>query len=457
MDTTKPVGVMPGRANGEAAAFEERSGPPAALRPILIAVIVIGLVVAVLAGVRFLAYATSHESTDDAIIDADQVQITSKISERVRAILVDTNQRVYKGQLIVQLDDTDETHRLAQARAAVDAQRAQARAAQENVSLTRDTQVAQDVQGRGGIAQARANISSFSAQTQSAQQQIDVAVAGVNSARAQLQAAQAGVPGALENERKAQADLKRAASLVKTGDVAAAQLDAARAAYESTLSSYQQAQANVAAAQANLDSAQQKLDAQRYSTDSAEALIGVQRASLQTAQGKFEESSAPSRVAAAQAQADAAYAQLESLQAQLSTALDQLSYTKIRSPIDGYVGQKNVEIGATVAPGQSLMTIVPNANIFITANFKETQIGRMHVGDPVDINVDAYPHVLFHGHVQNLSPASQNTFSLVPAQNATGNFVKVTQRLPVRIVFDNPPAQYPLRPGLSVEPSVKVK
>jgi membrane fusion protein (multidrug efflux system) len=110
-----------------------------------------------------------------------------------------------------------------------------------------------------------------------------------------------------------------------------------------------------------------------------------------------------------------------------------------------------------VQPGQTLMTIVPANHIYVTANFKETQIGNMHAGQDVDVNVDAYNGVKFLGRVQTISPASENKFSLVPAQNATGNFVKVTQRVPVRIVFVDPDPKYPLRPGMSVEASVKVK
>jgi len=131
--------------------------------------------------------------------------------------------------------------------------------------------------------------------------------------------------------------------------------------------------------------------------------------------------------------------------------------TTIVSPIDGYVGAKNVEVGKTVSPGESLLAIVPSGKIYVTANYKETQIGKMKAGQEVDLKVDAYKGVTFHGHLDSVGPASQNTFSLVPAQNATGNFVKVTQRLPVRILFDNPPADKPLRPGMSVEASVRVK
>ena len=440
---------------------EAKSGPNPIVRFALIVAAIVVLLIVIVFAVKFLAYATTHETTDDATIDADEIQITSKISERVDKILVDTNQRVRKGQLLIALDNTDETARYAQAEAAVRAQDAQARAAQENVALTRDTQSAQNVQNAGSIDQAKASIESAASTAQSSTQQIAVAQAGVDAAHAQLKSAQDAVPGALQNLRKADADLRRTQSLVTTGDVAASQLDSDRASYEAARSSYSQAQANVGAAIAMLAQAQQKLDSQRYAASSSTSQIGVQQAQLTTAQGKLQESSAPSRVAAQQAQADAAQAQVASLLAQRKTASDNLGYTRIYSPITGYVGQKNAEIGQTVAAGESLLTLIPASNVYVTANFKETQIGHMRVGQEVDINVDAYHNVKFTGHVEDLSPASQNKFSLVPAQNATGNFVKVTQRLPVRILFDSVEngnlADYPLRPGMSVETSVKVK
>jgi membrane fusion protein (multidrug efflux system) len=440
---------------------EARSGRSPIVRLALVVLGALALLVLIVLAVRYIGYATVHETTDDAAIDADEIQITSKISERVDRILVDTNARVRKGQLLIALDNTDETARYAQAEAAVMAQAAQARAAQENVTLTRATQIAQNTENSGGIAQAKAAIEGASATARSSAQQIAVEQAAVNSAHAQLKAAQDAVPGALQNLRKAAADLQRTQSLVTTGDVAASQLDSDRASYESARSNYSQSQANVGAALANLQQAEQKLNSQRYTASSSADQISVQQAQLLTAQGHLQESSAPSRVTAQQAQADAARAQVASLLAQRKTASDNLSYTRIYSPINGYVGQKNVEIGQTVAAGESLMTLIPATHVYVTANFKETQIGRMRVGQEVDINVDAYHGVKFTGHVEDLSPASQNKFSLVPAQNATGNFVKVTQRLPVRILFDSVEngklADYPLRPGMSVETSVKVK
>ncbi len=426
-------------------------------RTLLIVAAAIVAVVVLFFGIRYLAYATTHQTTDDAQIDADQIDATSKIAERVSRILVDTNQPVKRGQLLIQLDDRDERERLLQAQANVRVADAQAQAAESNVTLTRDTQLAQNEEGSGQIAQAQAGISSADASAQSARDQIAAAQAALAAARADLQAAQAAVPGAYQAMLKAQADLRRTQSLVGTGDLPQAQLDAARAAYQSAVSAYQQAQANASAAAANVGQEQQKLVAQRSSAGSSAAQIGVQLGTLVTAQGKLAESSTPSRVSAQQAQANAATAQIGASTALLKTAQDQLSYTQIRSPIDGYVGAKNVEVGRTVQPGESLMTIIPSSGVYITANYKETQLGNMHPGQLVDIGVDAYKGVKFQGHVETIAPASQNKFSLVPPQNATGNFVKVTQRVPVRIVFDNPDPKYPLRPGMSVEASVKVK
>ena len=426
-------------------------------RLILIAVVAIAVLVILVYAIHALAYAISHETTDDATIDADQVQLTSKISERVDAIYSNTNQYVRKGQLVIALDDNEERDRYQQALADVNAQRANTFAAQENVTLTRVTQQAQNLENRGAIEQADAGVRAAAAESNSAQKQIGVAAAAVSTSIAQLRATQAAVPGALEQLRRADADLRRTQSLVSTGDLAVTQLDAARATYQQARSAYAQALENVSASEATVAQAEQRLDSQRYTAQSSDAQIGVQEAQLTTARGKYDESSAPSRIRTQQASANAQQAQISSLRSALRTAADNLSYTRIVSPIDAFIGEKDTEIGQTVAPGQALVTLIPANGIYITANYKETQVGHMHVGDEVDINVDAYSGRTFVGHVENLSPASQNSFSLVPAQNATGNFVKITQRVPVRILFDHPDPRYPLRPGLSVETSVKVK
>lgn len=450
----------PPQATPADAPAEAKGGNPL-VRVALIGVGIVALILAVIFGARYFSYASTHETTDDATVDADEVQVTSKIGERVARIAVDTNAPVRKGQLLIALDSRDESDRVLSAQAAVDAQRAQARAAQANVALARDTQSAQNAQNSGTIAQAQAAISGAADSARSSAGQIAVARAGVDAANAQYVAARDAVPAARANLDRARADLRRVSSLVATGDVAAQQLDAVRAAYANANSADAEARAQVATAAANVDQARQKLDAQRFSTSSSQAQIGVGQGQLQTAQGKLAESDSPSRISAQEAQAQAAQAQVASLDASLITAKNNLSYTKIVSPIDGFVGQKNVEVGQTVAAGAPLLTLIPSDRFYITANFKETQIGKMRVGQTCDINVDAFKGVKFRGHIGNLSPASQNKFSLVPAQNATGNFVKVTQRLPVRVLFDSVEGgnihDYTLRPGMSVETSCKVK
>ena len=410
--------------------FEEREGRgrPGWVRPVLIAAAAVVVVFGLIYGVRWLLYALSHETTDDAQVQADTVAVTSKIAERVAAIYTDTNQPVHKGQLLIQLDDRDERTKVAQALAALRAQEAQVRAARENVSLTVATQNAQNQQNTGAISAAQEQIANAESMYAGALQQLSAARAAVNGAKGTLD--------------QANADLARTQSLVNTGDLPKAQLDAARAAQANAQSNYLQALDKVNVAQAEVKAAQ--------------ATIEAEQGALRTAEGKLAESNTQYKVAAEQAQATAQAAQSGTLAAQLRQAEDQLSYTKIYSPIDGYVGEKAVEIGQTVQPGSTLLNLVPK-RVYITANYKETQIGNMKPGQEVDISVDAYKGTKFTGHVEAIGPASQNEFALIPAQNATGNFVKVTQRVPVRIVVDNPPPDKPLRPGMSVETSVKVK
>jgi membrane fusion protein (multidrug efflux system) len=280
------------------------------------------------------------------------------------------------------------------------------------------------------VSQAQANV-------QNAAAQVPVAQAGVSAAQAQVQQAQAALPGARQALANAQSNLQRTQSLVKTGDVPRSQLDTAQAQYAQAQSQYHAAQDAVNVAIANLRAAEQKVGA-------AQAGVAAAQGSVQAAQGKLSQAQAPAQIAAQRAA--------------VQIAQQNLANTKIYSPIDGYVGEKSVEIGQTVNSGMTLLTLVPN-QVFITANYKETQVGNMRPGQPVDIKVDAYKGVTFHGTVDSINPASQNTYALVPAQNSTGNFVKVTQRIPVKIAFDkNTDFQnYPMRPGMSVETSVLVQ
>lgn len=414
-DQQKTLAAGKGNGAGTVAApevEETRARPRRRLIFLLVAVVVI--VIALVWGLPWFNYMMAHEGTDDAHVAADVVAVTSKIPERINQILVDTNQPVRRGQLLIVLDNKDELLKLRQAQAQYDLAVANQRALSE--------------QGQGGISQASGEISAQQAQ-------VPVAQDAVAQADAQLRAAQSQVPAAQQAYEKSQADLGRATSLVSTGDVASQQLDAARAQAAGAAAQLRGAQDQVSVAQANVAAAQGRV---------AQSQAGVSAASgaLTTAQGKFAQAVDPSQIAAASAQ--------------LYLAKQNLNYTRIYASTDGYVGQKSAEVGQTIGAGMTLMTVVPH-RIFITANYKETQMGRMRVGQPVDIRVDAYKGVTFHGHVASINPASENTYALVPAQNASGNFVKVTQRIPVRIDVDGQRSDLPLRPGMSVETYVRVK
>jgi membrane fusion protein (multidrug efflux system) len=401
------------KANGPASvADDSRSGPRKRIIFAVVAVIVI--VIAVVWGVPWVTYSLAHEGTDDAHVAADEVAVTSKIPERINRIFVDTNQQVHRGQLLIVLDNKDELARL--------------RAAQAQYDLAVANQRTTTEQGQGGVSQA-------SGQIANAQAQVPMAQASVTQAEAQLQAAQAQVPAAQQAYDKAQADFNRVSSLVKTGDVAAQQLDAVRAQSAGAAAQLRGAEDQVSVAQANVLASQDRVAA-------ADAGVSAASGGATTAQGKLAQASDPSQV--------------EGAGAQLYLAKQNLKYTSIYASTDGYIGEKNAEVGQTIGAGVTLMTIVPH-KVYITANYKETQMGKMRVGQPTDIRVDAYKGVTFHGHVASINPASENTYALVPAQNASGNFVKVTQRIPVRIDVDDERSDMPLRPGMSVETYVNVK
>jgi membrane fusion protein, multidrug efflux system len=417
MSTTQDTAgqTRPNGSTDTAPAIEERTGPR---RRIIFGVI--GGIVAILLivwGVKWFMYARVHEGTDDARVDADPVAVTSKINERIDQILVDTNDEVRKGQLLIVLDNAVAHDQVSNAQA--------------QLALAQANQRTSTLQSEGGVTQAQANTTDASAQ-------VPVAQAGVEQAVAQLHSSQAQVPAAQAAYDRANADYQRTASLVATGDVPRQQLDAQRASLAAAAAQLRAAQDQVNVAQSNVDAANQKVAA-------AQAAVSASQGSVTTAQGKLDQAADPSQVDAASAQ--------------LAIAKKNLGYTRIYSPINGFVGEKSAEVGQTVSAGETILTLIPDGpgQIYITANYKETQMDNMKVGQPVDIRVDAYPGTQFTGHVISINPASQNTYALVPAQNATGNFVKVTQRIPVRISIDNMTPDKPLRPGMSVEAYVKVR
>jgi membrane fusion protein (multidrug efflux system) len=379
------------------------------------AVIIVALVIVV--GVFFLwRYLSSYESTDDAQIDGHVNSISSRISGHVLKLNVDDNQYVEKGTVLVEIDPADYEVAVAKARADYADAQAQASAAGINVPIT--------------------NVST-SSQVSGAQASVSSAQAGVAAARQQFEAAKSQVAEAEANNTKAQNDLVRYKQLVDKQEI--------------SLQQYDQAVASAQAAAATLRAARSTADAAAEQIRQAQSRVQQATADLRNA------NTAPQLIKVTQARALSALANAEQKKAQLDQAELNLQYTKVIAPVNGIVSNRTVEVGLNVQPGQEMMKVIPvdDGDLWVTANFKETQLRNIRPGQAVDINVDAYGGRTYKGKVDSIAGASGARFSLLPPENATGNYVKVVQRLPVKIVFlPHEIKGRELRPGMSVTPKV---
>jgi membrane fusion protein (multidrug efflux system) len=376
------------------------------------------VIVLALAAAGFWWYSTYSENTDDAQIEGHLIQVSARIGGQVLKVDVEENQVVKAGDVIAELDPGDYQVAVEKAEAALASAQANAAAAQVNVPITA-------VNTGSNLSSAGADVSGTQAGTSQAQQQLEAAHARVAQAKA--------------NNVKAQADLERYRPLVAKDVISKQQFDAA-----------------VAAA----DAASAALSDARHSEQAAGDAVRVARQREAQAQAglKFAHP-APQQVAAQSARAKQAMAQVKEAQAQLDQAKLNLGYTKIVAPTAGIITRKSVEINQNVAPGQNLLTLVSLEGLWVTANFKETQLKHMAAGQQVEIDVDATGKT-YHGRVTQIGGATGSVLSLFPPENATGNYVKVVQRVPVRIDFTDLASEdsnHLLRPGLSVEPKVRVK
>lgn len=387
---------------------------PVARRGMAAGVFVTILVVAVIAGYVYWRHARQFEDTDNAFIDGNITPVSAKVLGQVQEVLVQDNQDVAAGTVLVRLDPRDLQARLEQVRASYAAAQARLAVAKTNVDLIK-------VGSDATLAEARAAVEQAKAAVQSAESQLA-------SAKADAVAADA------ESARRA-ADLKRFESLDRRV-VSQQQLDAAKAAADS--------------AAANLDAASKRVLAAESRIVEGKAKV------LQAEAGVRSAEMAPQQVAVAEAQARTAAAAVEQSKAELSAAELNLSYATIQAPVSGRVARKTVQVGQYVQAGQAMMAVV-QPDVWVTANFKETQLTRMHVGQDVELKVDAYPGRVFHGTIQSIQAGTGARFSLLPPENATGNYVKVVQRVPVKIVLaPGQQAEMLLAPGMSVIPVVKV-
>jgi membrane fusion protein (multidrug efflux system) len=396
-------------------ALKPELAPPAPKRgkkPFLI----LGGVVAVFAaatGIYLLATA-NQEGTDDAQVEADVVPIAARVNGQIAKRLVEDNQRVKKGDVLIQIDDADFAARGKQAEAELDTARAQAAAADAQVQVV-------EASAKGGLQTARASFSGSSM--------------GVANAEAQLAAARAGLERSKAEARKGELDLQRTKQLVAGNALPRERLDNAQVAYDASQAALAQAQAQVAAASEMRHLASTRVDEARGRLDQSTPIAA--------------------QIASARANADLAHAHIKVAEATLELARLQLSYTKVMASEDGLVTKLTVQPGQMIQIGQPLAELVPDRT-YVVANFKETQVGRMRPGQQARVRIDAFPGVEIEGKVESISGGTGARFSMLPPDNASGNFVKVVQRVPVRIAWSKRP-DLPLQAGLSTDVTVFVR
>jgi membrane fusion protein (multidrug efflux system) len=351
-------------------------------------------------------------------VNGNLIQLSSRITGNVIAVNFSENSRVKAGEVLLQLDPTDYQNAVQQDEANLDAAEANLESAQVNIPVTR--------------INSGTNINSAAATVGQANQ-------GVIQAQHQLQADQAQVAQAQANYVKAQLDVDRYTPLVQRDIISKQQYDQAVATAKADAAAVSQAQQNVTAAQANVSMMRDKV---------TQTLAQLQYAKT-----------GPDQVKIQKAKADQAEAQVEQARAELAQAKLNLSYCRIVAPVDGIIAAKSVQVGQNVAVGQNMATLASLDDVWITANFKETQLDHMRAGQAVTISVDAYGGRKYDGVVTQNGGATGSVLSLVPPENATGNYVKVVQRVPVRIDLKYPSEDndHLLRPGLSVEPKVRIK
>jgi membrane fusion protein (multidrug efflux system) len=393
---------------------EAREAPAKAGRIRLIAFGV--LAVAALGVVGWYALHAGLEDTDDAQVDADVVSVPARIGGLVEKVNFVENQMVKAGDVLVELDHAQPEARLKEAEAQLAADLAAADAADNDVAIISATAT-----GQKGAAEASLRGSSVAA-----------TATGDQIAQADAQVKQATVTLDL-----AKTDLDRAKQLFAQGAVARQLLDDAQSRFDASEAALTQAKAQQSFVRAGVAQAQSRV---------AEASARVNQSGAVGAQ-----------IAQAKARAAQAHAKAETSRAARDLAALDLSYTKIVAPRDGRASKKTVLVGQMISVGQPVVQIVPADDLWVTANFKETQLNKMRVGQPVEVDVDAYSGLKLHGTVESFSGATGARFSLLPPENATGNFTKVVQRVPVRVHLDGVSQDRPLRPGMSVEVTVDTR
>jgi len=389
------------------------------------------LVVAVIGVGVWFWLTTGRESTDDAQVDAPVTQVAARVGGTITKVAVSDNERVERDAVLVELDRRDYQVAVDKARAELADAEASAVAARNNVPITSTTAASNVTTARGGIVQAQGGVGA-------AERELD-------AARARLATAQARVREAEATTAKAARDVERLRGLLAKDEVSQQQFDTLVAAAEAQKAGLDSARSQVVEAEAGIRVAESKVIQARASADQAHA-------ELRTAE------TAPQQVSMTKARAAAADARVLQARANLAQAELNLQYATVKAPSRGVVSKKGLNPGQVVQPGQPLLALVQLDDVWVTANFKETQLKDVRAGQRASFKVDALGGRSFNGKVDSIAGATGARFSLLPPENATGNFVKIVQRVPVKIVLDSgQDPEHLLRPGLSVTPTVYTK
>jgi membrane fusion protein (multidrug efflux system) len=390
--------------------------------------LIIGGVVLLAVLLGLFLYFHNRESTDDAQVDGHITPIASKIYGRISKVLVNDNEPVKAGQVLAQIDPADYQAAVDQSKAALALAESEARSAGVDVPRTTESAASDTSSANAQLAGAKADLM----RAQSAYQQAQTS---------DLAYAQANVAKSKANAELAKADLERYTPLMQKGEISKQQYDAAKANADASGSS-------LAADEQKLDQARRSVDISRAEMEAAQARVQQAEAGVANAHADMK------RVAISSADAQAKLAKVDQARAALAAAQLNLSYCNIVAPVVGVATHKQVEVGQIVQQGQGLMVVVPLQDVWVTANFKETQLRNMKAGQKAYVKVDTYGKT-FAGHLDSISGATGAVISLLPPENATGNYVKIVQRIPVKIILDPIPQNVAvLRPGMNVDVTV---
>ena len=389
--------------------------------------IAVFVVAALAAGVWWWS-TRNRESTDDAQVDAGVTPIAARVGGTVVAVPIVDNQQVHEGMVLVQIDKRDYEIALDRARAELADAEASAAAARAGVPITSTTAQSNVTTARGSVDQAASEVSA----TEQA----------IEAAKARLATAQARHREAIAKAAKSAKDVERFKPLLAKDEIPQQQFDGAVSAANADAAATESAAAQVVEAELEVRVAQSRF---------AQAQAKGHQASAELSEAQ----TGPEQVKVTQARASAAEAKVLQARAVVRQAEMNLEYTTVKAPVKGTVSKKSVEVGQLIQPGQALMAVIPLDRVWITANFKETQVEHIRPGQRVTIRADAYGGRTFAGKVESLAAATGARFSLLPPDNSTGNYVKVVQRIPIRISLDaGQDPDHLLRPGMSVVPTV---